>query len=195
MQLGITLEKAQEINPQLRADGADPQVKRLVDMATRLGDSRARFHTRGGHRHIQWTGYRLRAAAAQRRHSYHPVPVDQSRSWAYSRWISWDCVRSPSIRARPIWCARAGELRDIRTSTSAILRSTGSYPRAIPTGISARERRYARVHARARPDRFEDIIAGISLYRPGPMDFIPRYLEGKEIRIHAPTTTPSWRPR
>ena len=29
------------------------------------------------------------------------------------------------------------------------------------------------------PDRFEDIIAGISLYRPGPMDFIPRYLEGK----------------
>ena len=25
----------------------------------------------------------------------------------------------------------------------------------------------------------EDIIAGISLYRPGPMDFIPRYLKGK----------------
>ena len=25
----------------------------------------------------------------------------------------------------------------------------------------------------------EDIIAGISLYRPGPMDFIPRYIEGK----------------
>jgi DNA polymerase-3 subunit alpha len=25
----------------------------------------------------------------------------------------------------------------------------------------------------------EDIIAGISLYRPGPMDFIPKYLEGK----------------
>ena len=26
----------------------------------------------------------------------------------------------------------------------------------------------------------EDIIAGISLYRPGPMDFIPRYLKGKK---------------
>lgn len=29
------------------------------------------------------------------------------------------------------------------------------------------------------PDRFEDIIAGISLYRPGPMDYIPRYVAGK----------------
>ena len=30
-----------------------------------------------------------------------------------------------------------------------------------------------------KPATLEDIIAGISLYRPGPMDFIPRYLEGK----------------
>ena len=29
------------------------------------------------------------------------------------------------------------------------------------------------------PDCFEDIIAAISLYRPGPMDFIPQYIEGK----------------
>lgn len=30
-----------------------------------------------------------------------------------------------------------------------------------------------------RPENLEDIIAGISLYRPGPMEFIPRYLKGK----------------
>lgn len=30
-----------------------------------------------------------------------------------------------------------------------------------------------------KPENLEDIIAGISLYRPGPMDFIPKYLEGK----------------
>ena len=30
-----------------------------------------------------------------------------------------------------------------------------------------------------RPDCFEDLIAGISLYRPGPMDQIPRYVRGK----------------
>lgn len=30
-----------------------------------------------------------------------------------------------------------------------------------------------------RPQNFEDIVAGISLYRPGPMDFIPKYIKGK----------------
>ena len=30
-----------------------------------------------------------------------------------------------------------------------------------------------------KPENLEDIIAGISLYRPGPMDFIPSYLKGK----------------
>ncbi len=30
-----------------------------------------------------------------------------------------------------------------------------------------------------KPQNFEDIIAGISLFRPGPMDFIPKYVKGK----------------
>ncbi len=30
-----------------------------------------------------------------------------------------------------------------------------------------------------KPKSMEDIIAGISLYRPGPMDFIPQYIKGK----------------
>ena len=33
-----------------------------------------------------------------------------------------------------------------------------------------------------RPSSLEDIIAGISLYRPGPMDFIPKYIKGKNDR-------------
>lgn len=33
-----------------------------------------------------------------------------------------------------------------------------------------------------KPDGIEDLIAGISLYRPGPMDFIPQYIAGKMIR-------------
>ena len=31
-----------------------------------------------------------------------------------------------------------------------------------------------------KPHTLEDIIAGIALYRPGPMDFIPKYIKGKE---------------
>ena len=30
-----------------------------------------------------------------------------------------------------------------------------------------------------KPHNLEDVIAGISLYRPGPMDFIPQYIRGK----------------
>ena len=33
-----------------------------------------------------------------------------------------------------------------------------------------------------KPQNLEDIIAGISLYRPGPMDFIPQYIRGKNNR-------------
>ncbi len=33
-----------------------------------------------------------------------------------------------------------------------------------------------------KPENLEDVIAGISLYRPGPMDFIPKYIKGKNNR-------------
>ena len=43
-----------------------------------------------------------------------------------------------------------------------------------------------------KPQSLEDIIAGISLYRPGPMDFIPQYIKGKnQSRIPSPMTVPS----
>lgn len=38
-----------------------------------------------------------------------------------------------------------------------------------------------------RPQSLEDVIAGISLYRPGPMDFIPKYIRGKTIQTASPT--------
>ena len=37
-----------------------------------------------------------------------------------------------------------------------------------------------------KPQSLEDVIAGISLYRPGPMDFIPKYIKGKN---HPETVT------
>ena len=35
-----------------------------------------------------------------------------------------------------------------------------------------------------KPDCLEDLIAGVSLYRPGPMDQIPRYIKGKQHPGH-----------
>ena len=45
-----------------------------------------------------------------------------------------------------------------------------------------------------KPDCLEDIIAGVSLYRPGPMDQIPRYIKGKQHPGHNEYTHPALEP-
>ena len=49
-----------------------------------------------------------------------------------------------------------------------------------------------------KPKSLEDIIAGISLYRPGPMDFIPQYIRGKNhpdtIQYDCPQLEPILKP-
>ncbi len=45
-----------------------------------------------------------------------------------------------------------------------------------------------------KPDCLEDIIAGVSLYRPGPMDQIPRYIKGKRHPGHNEYTHPALEP-
>ena len=45
-----------------------------------------------------------------------------------------------------------------------------------------------------KPDSLEDIIAGVSLYRPGPMDQIPRYIANKKDPEHAVYTHPALKP-
>ena len=45
-----------------------------------------------------------------------------------------------------------------------------------------------------KPDCLEDIIAGVSLYRPGPMDQIPRYIANKKDMEHAVYTHDSLKP-
>ena len=45
-----------------------------------------------------------------------------------------------------------------------------------------------------KPDSLEDIIAGVSLYRPGPMDQIPRYIKGKQNPGHNEYTHPALEP-
>ncbi len=48
--------------------------------------------------------------------------------------------------------------------------------------------------ATLQPDRFEDIIAAIALYRPGPMDSIPRYIERRHDAAKVTYETPELAP-
>lgn len=49
-----------------------------------------------------------------------------------------------------------------------------------------------------KPHNLEDVIAGISLYRPGPMDFIPKYIKGKNekesVKYECPQLEPILKP-
>lgn len=45
-----------------------------------------------------------------------------------------------------------------------------------------------------KPECIEDIIAGVSLYRPGPMDFIPKYVKGKNTKTDIKYTHPLLEP-
>ena len=45
-----------------------------------------------------------------------------------------------------------------------------------------------------KPQCMEDIIAGISLYRPGPMDFIPKYIQGKNDKDNIKYDCPELEP-
>src|SRR5437667_281804 len=50
---------------------------------------------------------------------------------------------------------------------------------------------------RARPDRFEDVIALVALYRPGPMELIPEFVErknGKRVEYLDPRLEPILKP-
>lgn len=45
-----------------------------------------------------------------------------------------------------------------------------------------------------KPTCFEDVVAGISLYRPGPMDSIPKYIDNKKNPDHIKYVTPELAP-
>ena len=70
-------------------------------------------------------------------------------------------------------------------STSTCCRSTtprptSCSPRAGTAGVFQMESGgMTRLCRQLRPDKFEEIAALIALYRPGPMDEIPRYVKGK----------------
>src|SRR5690606_30692315 len=45
-----------------------------------------------------------------------------------------------------------------------------------------------------KPSVFEDIISVVALYRPGPMDFIPKYIQGKHGQIEVVYPHPTLEP-
>ena len=49
----------------------------------------------------------------------------------------------------------------------------------VPQGVSAGKQRNEGAASEFQPDRFDDITAIIALYRPGPLDLIPEFIQQK----------------
>jgi DNA polymerase-3 subunit alpha len=109
--------------------------------------------------------------------------------------IDW-AVKAINARAIATGAALDGPPLDIATLP---LDDRDTYARVFSTGDTGavfqfESRGMRELLKRAKPDRFDDLIALVSLYRPGPMDLIPDFIERKHGRQEIEYPDPRVRP-
>ena len=177
MELGITIAKAMKMNPELRAMyETDDSAKKLIDMAMRL---------EGLPRHTS-----VHAAGVV----ISPKPVDEfvplSRASDGNITTQYTMVtleelgllKMDFLGLRTLTVIQnaihgAFDVHDIDYNDKEVFDMISSgHTEGVFQLESAGMKNFMKG---LKPHSMEDIIAGISLYRPGPMDFIPKYIEGK----------------
>ena len=184
MELGMTLEKALSMNPQLREIyETDDGIKYLIDMAKRL---------EGLPRH---TGMHAAGVLISPRPVDDYVPLNLGGDGAITTQYTMTTLEELGLLKMDFLGLR--NLTVIQNAERNISKKLGrdffvseiNYddPKVydyIGTGAtdgvfqleSAGMKSFMK---ELKPKSLEDVIAGISLYRPGPMDFIPQYISGK----------------
>ena len=177
MELGITIAKAMKMNPELRTMyETDDSAKKLIDMAMRL---------EGLPRHTS-----VHAAGVV----ISPKPVDEfvplSRASDGNITTQYTMVtleelgllKMDFLGLRTLTVIQnaihgAFDVHDIDYNDKEVFDMISSgHTEGVFQLESAGMKSFMK---ELKPHSMEDIIAGISLYRPGPMDFIPKYIEGK----------------
>ena len=142
------------------------------------------LHPRRRRGHLRGAAHRLPAAHAEgRRRGGHPgLHGRRGEARACSRWTSWGCATWTSSTAPSRSSGREG------TPTSIIETIPLDDADDLPDAGQGRLRRAcsssspaacATLCARSSPPVFDDLIALVALYRPGPMEFIPQYARNK----------------
>ena len=184
MELGITIEKALKHNPELRqAYEADEMTKNLIDMSMRLeGLPR--------HTSIHAAGVVIGSEPLDEF-----VPLSRGADNVITTQFTMTTIEELGLLKMDFLGLRT--LTVIQDAVRMVEKKTGQ-----PLDINAIDYNDAAVYEmigqaktegvfqlesagmksfmrELKPGNLEDIIAGISLYRPGPMDFIPKYIKGK----------------
>ncbi len=187
MELGITIEKALNHNPELRqAYEADEVTKNLIDMSMRLeGLPR--------HTSIHAAGVVIGSEPLDEF-----VPLSRGADNVITTQFTMTTIEELGLLKMDFLGLRT--LTVIQDAVRMVEKKTGQpldinaidyddpevyemIGQAKTDGVFQLESAGMKSFMRElKPGNLEDIIAGISLYRPGPMDFIPKYIKGKNNR-------------
>ncbi|RKD30321.1 DNA polymerase III subunit alpha [Lacrimispora algidixylanolytica] len=197
--LGMTLEKALKQSPDLRsAYNEDPEVKYLIDMSMRL---------EGLPRH---TSMHAAGVVISQTSVDEYVPLSKAADGSITTQFTMTTLEELGLLKMDflglrtltvIQNAVAGvernrdiiiDMDQIDYNDKAVLDSIGT---GKDDGVFQLESSGMKSFMKElKPESLEDIIAGISLYRPGPMDFIPKYLKGKNDRASITFDCPQLEP-
>lgn len=199
MELGITIDKALTMNPELRSMyESDESVKKLIDMSRRL---------EGLPRH---TSMHAAGVVISQQPMDEYVPLSRASDGTITTQFTMTTIEELGLLKMDFLGLRT--LTVIQNAVRMAERSTGkkididhinfedkNVLASLGTGKtdgvfqleSAGMKNFMK---ELKPQSLEDVIAGISLYRPGPMDFIPAYIKGKnhpeEITYDCPQLEP-----
>ncbi len=183
--IGMTIEKALEVSKDLRAlCENDDDIEYLIDMSRKL---------EGLPRH---TGMHAAGVVIGRDSIDEYVPLSKGSEDAITTQFTMTTIEELGLLKMDFLGLR--NLTVIQNAVSYIVRRTGEdldidnidyddkkvfelISSGKTDGVFQLESSGMKSFMKElKPGSLEDVIAGISLYRPGPMDFIPYYIKGKE---------------
>jgi len=198
-ELGITIDKALEISTELRnAYNENEQVKFLIDMSKRL---------EGLPRH---TSMHAAGVVISQKPVDEYVPLSKASDGSITTQFTMTTLEELGLLKMDFLGLRT--LTVIQNATRMVEKKTGisldmanidyndknvleMISSGKTDGVFQLESGGMKGFMRElQPQNLEDIIAGISLYRPGPMDFIPKYIKGKENGDNISYMTPQLEP-
>ena len=183
-ELNITLDKALQMNPEFRnLYESNEQVKELVDMSKRL---------EGLPRH---TSMHAAGVVISQKAVDEYVPLSRGSDGSVTTQFTMTTLEElgllkmdflglrtltviqNAVRFAEQSSGKQINIDEIDYNDKAVLDSLGT---GKTDGVFQLESTGMKNFMKElKPQSLEDIIAGISLYRPGPMDFIPQYIRGK----------------
>ena len=184
-ELNITLDKALQMNPEFRKTYEDDaQVHELVDMAKRL---------EGLPRH---TSMHAAGVVISQKSVDEYVPLSRASDGSITTQFTMTTLEELGLLKMDFLGLRtltviqdaarlvekdfgiSLDMEKIDYDDKAVLQSIGT---GRTEGVFQLESAGMKSFMKElKPQSLEDVIAGISLYRPGPMDFIPQYIKGKD---------------